>query len=367
MAPQHFSNTIVFVAMLALFSAFAMLLLSSSATSTSPSPPPNNSGLLQKKVSDDPSVVLKQKFKKFMQDFGKNYTSKEEEDRRFKIFREALRDIEERNDSSLGINYFADFTDGEFTSYGSCIEIPEEALLAGDDERSYNQSDSLEIPDDHIPSAIDMRRPDLVTPVKDQERCGSCWAFATVAVVETYTAIKTDELISLSEQELVDCAGRARGCVEGSVVRALEFAKTNGIAAWSKYPYYGFQGSCGAPWHDSVAKIDRYERVLPANENALMRVVGGYGLPVVVNICANDTSFQRYTGGLIRSDCEPNETMSHSVAIVGYFTSPSSNVENYWIIKNSWGTGWGENGYGRIKMGLNLRKIASYAWLPVPN
>ncbi|CAI9097873.1 OLC1v1034386C2 [Oldenlandia corymbosa var. corymbosa] len=172
MAPQHFSNTIVFVAMLALFSAFAMLLLSSSATSTSPSPPPNNSGLLQKKVSDDPSVVLKQKFKKFMQDFGKNYTSKEEEDRRFKIFREALRDIEERNDSSLGINYFADFTDGEFTSYGSCIEIPEEALLAGDDERSYNQSDSLEIPDDHIPSAIDMRRPDLVTPVKDQERCG---------------------------------------------------------------------------------------------------------------------------------------------------------------------------------------------------
>ncbi|TXG47564.1 hypothetical protein EZV62_026858 [Acer yangbiense] len=198
-----------------------------------------------------------------------------------------------------------------------------------------------------VPTSMDWRKDGVVTPVKDQASCGSCWAFSAVAAVEGITKLKTGKLVSLSEQELVDCDinGENEGCNGGLMDSAFEFIKSNhGLTTEANYPYEGIDGTCNKKKAaTAAATITGYKKVPANNEKALLQAVARQ--PVSVGIEGSGSSFQFYSTGVFTGDCGTH--INHGVTAIGYGTKTDGT--KYWLIKNSWGTGWGENGYMKIQ------------------
>nr|2PNS_A Chain A, Ervatamin-C, a papain-like plant cysteine protease [Tabernaemontana divaricata]2PNS_B Chain B, Ervatamin-C, a papain-like plant cysteine protease [Tabernaemontana divaricata]2PRE_A Chain A, Ervatamin-C [Tabernaemontana divaricata]2PRE_B Chain B, Ervatamin-C [Tabernaemontana divaricata] len=205
-----------------------------------------------------------------------------------------------------------------------------------------------------LPEQIDWRKKGAVTPVKNQGKCGSCWAFSTVSTVESINQIRTGNLISLSEQQLVDCNKKNHGCKGGAFVYAYQYIIDNGgIDTEANYPYKAVQGPCRAA--KKVVRIDGYKGVPHCNENALKKAVASQ--PSVVAIDASSKQFQHYKSGIFSGPC--GTKLNHGVVIVGYW-------KDYWIVRNSWGRYWGEQGYIRMKRvgGCGLCGIARLPYYP---
>eukprot|EP00250_Pteridium_aquilinum_P001531 c11725_g1_i1 orf=657-1784(-) len=264
--------------------------------------------------------------------------------RRFAIFADNFRHIFEHNKHAeqnsywLDLNSFADLTHEEFKATYLWSPEQREAVQS---RRHRHGGDNKPSEDDAVPEAVDWRKQGAVTAVKNQGKCGSCWAFSTVVAVEGINQIVTGTLVSLSEQQLVDCNTDNSGCNGGSMPVAFDFLVNNGgLDTEEHYPYKATQGECSHSTIQKMVSIDDYVEVAQNDEQALLRAVAKQ--PVSVGIDASRRDFQFYSGGVYDGHCGTD--LDHGVAIVGYGS-------DYWIVKNSWGPEWGDEGYVNIKRG----------------
>lgn len=209
-----------------------------------------------------------------------------------------------------------------------------------------------------LPAQVDWREKGAVTPVKNQGACGSCWAFSATGSLEGQHFRKTGKLVSLSEQNLVDCV-KGDNCGGGDYDQAFTYIKKNGgIDTEKSYPYAGSNGMCFYN-ASSVGATDKgFVRVTRGSESALMKAIASVG-PVSVAIDASRVSFQFYKHGIYNNPNCGGIILDHAVLAVGY-------GDGYFLVKNSWGADWGEKGY--IKMtrdGSNQCGIANIPAYPL--
>ncbi|XP_030542160.1 vignain-like [Rhodamnia argentea] len=289
--------------------------------------------------------------------------------KRFNVFKQNVMHVHRVNQQDkpykLKLNKFADMTNHEFRSSYAGSKVDHHRMFRG----APHGSESFMYEDDSpVPPSVDWRKKGAVTNVKDQGQCGSCWAFSTVAAVEGINYLRTNQLVSLSEQELVDCdTAQNQGCNGGLMDYAFEFIQQRGgITTESNYPYQASNGTCNAAKENSpVVSIDGHEDVPANDEDALLKAVANQ--PVSVAIDAGGANLQFYSEGVFTGEC--GTELNHGVAIVGY----GSTLEGtkYWIVKNSWGPEWGEKGYIRMERGIAAKEglcgIAMEASYPVKN
>lgn len=199
-----------------------------------------------------------------------------------------------------------------------------------------------------LPSKLDWRDTKMVTPVKDQGGCGSCWAFSATETVESAVAVATGKLIELAPQEYVDCApnpkhcGGSGGCGGSTQWLAFNFSASMGLTTKAQYPYTARDGTCKDASVTPAVSIAGYERLEANDYTSLMSAVATNG-PVAISVSA---AWRHYAEGVYDDDC--GTTIDHAVQLVGYGTDEQSGLM-YWLVRNSWGTSWGEEGYIRIK------------------
>ncbi|KAK8605993.1 hypothetical protein V6N13_102756 [Hibiscus sabdariffa] len=308
-----------------------------------------NHGLRQQ-ISNEAQVM--RMFEMWLVKHGKNYNALGEKEKRFEIFKDNLMFVQEHNSVNrtykVGLNRFADLTNEEYrTMYlGTRVDLnTRSSRLAGGKVKSKPYAFRVGY---NLPEFVDWREKGAVGAVKDQGPCGSCWAFSTVAAVEGINKIVTGDLVSLSEQELVDCDNLYnQGCNGGLMDHAFEFIINNGgINTEEDYPYRASDNICDINRKNArVVSIDGYEDVPENDEKSLKKAVANQ--PVSVAIEAGGRAFQLYQSGVFTGKCGTN--LDHGVTAVGYGTEGGV---DYWLVRNSWGPNWGE--YGYIKMERNV-------------
>ncbi|KAK2445630.1 cysteine proteinase COT44 [Trifolium repens] len=315
--------------------------------------------------SDDEVISM---YKEWLVKYGKlnNSLGVSENDKRFKIFKDNLRFIDQHNSENrtykVGLNQFADLSNEEYKAIYLGARF-EEKTMGRTKTRISNRYAASATVDDNLPQHVDWRLQGAVLPVKDQGRCGSCWAFSAIAAVEGINKIVTGELVSLSEQVLIDCDSPPNyGCHGGFSEKALEFIRDGGIDFEYYYPYRGDDGVCDPPEKDAqFVKIDGYERVPPNDELALEKAIANQ--PISVAVDASDLHFEFYESGILDEPC--GRRLNHAVTVVGYGTE---NGVDYWIVRNSCGERWGESGYIRLRRNTGsggLCGITRQAYYPI--
>ncbi|KAL2933302.1 KDEL-tailed cysteine endopeptidase CEP1 [Bienertia sinuspersici] len=291
--------------------------------------------------------------------------SLDDKHKRFNVFKENVKHVHHVNKMDkpykLKLNKFADMTSHEFRTHFAGSKIRHHRMLQGKKaSESFMYANA-----DNVPTSVDWRKKGAVTPIKNQGQCGSCWAFSTVAAVEGINQIKTGKLVSLSEQELVDCdTSENQGCNGGLMDSAFDYIKKKGgLTTEELYPYKAEDGKCE---RDSPkVSIDGHEDVFQNNETALLQAVANQ--PISVAIDAGSSDMQFYSEGVFTGEC--GTELNHGVAAVGYGTTIDGT--KYWIVKNSWGEEWGEKGYIRMQRGISAKEglcgIAMQASYPVKN
>ncbi|CAN6169502.1 unnamed protein product [Urochloa humidicola] len=322
--------------------------------------------------------TMRERYDKWAAKHGRTHKDPTKKAHRYEVFKSNAEFIDSYNAAGgnstssprLATNKFSDLTDQEF-----------EALYLGVGGLRKRFQDAIPgfmyggLSD--VPASLDWRAKGAVTGVKDQgDNCASCWAFSAVAAVEGIHAIRTGNLVSLSAQQLLDCSiGRKnRGCHEGDMEEAFLYIAghgdiprngsltpiggiswNKGITSDSAYPYQAQQSNCSASGKEVAATIRGFQYVPENNEAALRLAVSQQ--PVSVALDGKSKAFRHYASGVFGTNGETcKDSLNHAVTAVGYGTD--ENGHKYWLMKNSWGTGWGEGGYVRI-----ARDVASNAGL----
>jgi len=304
-------------------------------------------------------------FSKWMSQHSKKYAH-DEFFYRFTVWQANLDKIVKHNQGNstfrMGMNAFGDQTWAEFRS--TRMGYKQKLAPIAKSRATANHVPSRGLSQVKLATSVDWRTKGAVTPVKDQGQCGSCWAFSATGSTEGASAIKTHKLNSLSEQQLVDCSTSYgnQGCNGGLMDQAFEYIiATGGLASEAEYPYQAQDGSCQYST-GSMSLFDNlksYQDVATGNEGAIMTAVN-MG-PVSIAIEADQESFQFYSGGVF-SDPNCGTNLDHGVLIVGYGTDGK---QPYWIVKNSWGSSWGESGYIRMIRNQNECGLATDPSYPI--
>jgi len=287
------------------------------------------------------SAVDDAAWENFKQTYGKNYGFSYEEEMRKEIFAQNLEFVNKLNSEQFGITQFMDLSQTEFQSqYLSGLKAPV-------DRQTGAYLGRHEYNDEALPASVDWSTQGAVTPIKNQGQCGSCWAFSTTGSLEGATQIATGNLVSMSEQQFVDCdKAQDQGCNGGLMDNAFTYAEANAICTEASYPYQGKDGTCKTGCKAALTKgqVSGYKDVASGSENALMSAVAQQPVSIAVDA---ETVWQYYTSGVVTSNC--GTTLDHGVLAVGYGTW--SDGTDYWKVKNSWGASWGMDGYILLQRG----------------
>jgi len=304
------------------------------------------------------SLHYVQNFDQFKEVFGKTYESLEEENFRREIFSTNLEEVRmhSRTSSSYqkGINMWSDLTNEEWSSrylggYQHISTVKQPAPKA-------NQGKKATLPD-----SVDWRAKGVVSDVKNQGQCGSCWAVCSTEQIESYVALASSSLLTLSSQQITSCApnavncGGSGGCEGSTPPLAYSYTQLFGLVLDEDYPYVSgdtadtesclYNYGSMAP----VATITGYNNLPPNDQEAIMQHIAEVG-PLAISVAAN--TFRNYFGGVFDGCAyEDNIALNHAVQLVGYGTDEEAG--DYWLVRNSWGAAWGEDGYIRMKREAN--------------
>jgi len=265
----------------------------------------------------------------------KAYTASEDLTR-MGIFIENFEKIQRLNAESesvkFGLNQFADLTATEFTAKYASGYFPEtNKRVKSASTRTFSVG--------NLPDSVDWRNKGAVTPVKNQGSCGSCWAFSTTGVIEGFYFINNGKLLSFSEQQIVDCdTAENEGCNGGWPYLAVEYAAQNGLEVESDYPYTAKDGKCKYQKAKAINVASNYQFVGKNSPDQLKAAL--VNTPVSVALQADQSVFQFYKSGVVTKNC--GAYLNHAVLAVGY---QKLGLYEAFIVKNSWGTSWGADGY----------------------
>jgi len=298
-------------------------------------------------------------FQRYTEQFGKTYANDDERLERERIYYDNMKMIEEENKKgnsfTLGETSFTDMSNDEFKKqYLGFVDMNAMQVDLSSAENHTLQRATL-------PSSVDWRNSYAVTEVKNQNPCGVCWSFATAGAIEGIRAIRTNSrAVSLSTQEMQcklghSCSGATAG---GTLTEGIRYTQQNGLASWANYPFVSSRSTClNEPREIQVGQITGYRNV-PRDMNSLMDALAQQPVSVAVN-AQYGGPIQHYRGGIISEYCSTQ--LDHAVLAVGY---GSENGQQYWLIKNSWGSNWGERGYFRLVRGQNECGVLQWAVYP---
>nr|XP_023027467.1 cathepsin L-like proteinase [Leptinotarsa decemlineata] len=272
--------------------------------------------------------------------YSKTYKSLREEKFRFNIFQEKLREIKSHNEKYkkrevsyfLRVNQFSDLTTEEFAKMlnRNLANKPNFQAIRSTKEIDDNLT---------VPEFMNWVQKGAVLEVKDQGHCQSCWAFSTTGSIEGQNIIRHNKRLALSEQQLVDCSRENNGCKGGLMGDAFNYVQENGLASESAYPYTGVQREC----KKAVSSVNiKGFTLIEGGEDSLQKAVGTIG---PISVAVEATLWQSYGGGVFDNPNCTGFNLNHGTLSVGYGIA---NEKEYWLIKNSWGVSWGEEGYIRL-------------------
>jgi len=289
------------------------------------------------------------RFQHYTKEFGKSYSTYEAKTRE-RIFEARLSAIRLHNQDPTktwkqGVNQFTDKTDEELKAYLGARPGPKLNVVP-----VHVTAETLKDLDDDV----DWRDQGVVTAVKDQGRCGSCWSFAAAETLESYYALASDNLVQLSQQQILDCTenpqhcGGSGGCGGGTVELAYaQIIKMGGLASEWTYPYLSYFGdanTCNTTRAVAVATITSYVNLPPNEQPPVINHLATQG-PLAISVDASQ--WFTYETGVFDGCNQTNPDLDHAVQLVGYGTDDK--LGPYWIVRNSWTPSWGEAGYIRLR------------------
>ena len=291
------------------------------------------------------------KFQEFLSKYGKSYDSLQEYLARFKVFRQNLRRMEDRANSNAmyeeGVTKFSDLTPNEFRRTYLNLDVNILNTL------HFEEAEPVL----HFGAEDNFDWLDALNPVKNQGNCGSCWAFSTVANLEGLYYIKYGQHKRFSEQMLVDCDTSDSACNGGLMEYTFEWIKNNGgLMLEDDYAYTGTKGTCKSSSSKYAVKVTGYKKLSSDDETDILNYLVETG-PLAIAV--NADPLQYYSSGIAsysKSTCDPSG-INHAVNLVGYGVE---NGTKYWLVRNSWGADWGEDGYFRMLRGSGTCGINTY-------